>query len=269
MESLDNAFISLDTPISPDSPPALSPSLPPTLDDDVVLAPLANLCVPTFTPNTDFDFDLYSLCVHSLSSASSSHFAFPTISFMTSALASMMSLYNALLDSGCMHHIIRDHALFSNYVSSSISVGTANCGSLEALGTGGYPYHDHHVVFTLRSCLYAPAAPINLLSVDALVKHGMSCLFSPGGFSLPMIILYYLGLNLLLLLQITCHFCSWNFLLLFLLFLQLLSWLMLSLLLLLFLCLLSWNLPSLVLNLILCSGIGALVILVWKLLRLH
>ena len=167
MESLDNAFISLDTPISPDSPPALSPSLPPTLDDDVVLAPLANLCVPTFTPNTDFDFDLYSLCVHSLSSASSSHFAFPTISFMTSALASMMSLYNALLDSGCMHHIIRDHALFSNYVSSSISVGTANCGSLEALGTGGYPYHTA----TLSSHCAAASMLLRHQSTSSLWMH--------------------------------------------------------------------------------------------------
>ena len=131
MESLDNAFISLDTPIAPDSPPVLSPSLPPTLDDDVVLAPLANLCVPTFTPNTNFDFDLYSLHVCFLSSGSSSHFTFPTIDFTTSALASMMSLYNALLNSGCTHHIIRDLVLFSNYVSSSISMGMANCGSLE------------------------------------------------------------------------------------------------------------------------------------------
>ena len=114
----------------------LSPSLPPTLDDDVVLTPLANLCVPTFMPNTNFDFDLYSLRVHFPSSGSSSHFAFPTIDFTTSALASMMSLYNALLDSSCMHHIICDRALFSNYVSSSISVGTVNCGSLESLGLG-------------------------------------------------------------------------------------------------------------------------------------
>ena len=44
-----------------------------------------------------------------------------------------------------------------------------------------YPYGNRQVVFTLRGCLLAPSAPINLLSVGALVKRGMSCLFSPGG----------------------------------------------------------------------------------------
>ena len=183
VESLDNAFFSLDNPIPPDPPPPTSPlSLPLTLDDDVVLAPLANLCVPTFPPNSDFDFDLYSLRVPS---PSKFPLAFSSVDFTTSALASMVSLYNALLDSGCTHHIIRDRSLFSSYLSSPISVGTANCGSLEALGTGDvsfkYPYRDRHVVFTLRGCLYAPAAPINLLSVGALVERGLSCLFSPGG----------------------------------------------------------------------------------------
>jgi hypothetical protein len=60
-----------------------------------------------------------------------------------------------------------------------------NCGSLEALGTDNvrfkYPYRGWHVTFTLCGCLYAPAAPINLLSVGVLVKCGMSHLFSPGG----------------------------------------------------------------------------------------
>ena len=96
-----------------------------------------------------------------------------------------MSLFNALLDSGCTHHIIRDQDLFYNYVEKEISVGTANCGSLAALGTGDvdfrYLYGTRKVIFTLRGCLHAPSAPINLLSVGALVEHGMSCLFSPGG----------------------------------------------------------------------------------------
>ena len=106
VECLDNASLSLDVSILPDPPPsALSPSLPPTLDDDVILAPLANLCVPTFPPNTDFDFDLYHLRDRS---PLLSHFAFSSVDFSTSALASMVSLYNALLDSGCTHHIVRD-----------------------------------------------------------------------------------------------------------------------------------------------------------------
>ena len=113
VESLDNAFFSLDNPIPPDPPPPTSPlSLPLTLDDDVVLAPLANLCVPTFPPNSDFDFDLYSLRVPS---PSKFPLAFSSVDFTTSALASMVSLYNALLDSGCTHHIIRDRSLFSSY----------------------------------------------------------------------------------------------------------------------------------------------------------
>ena len=37
------------------------------------------------------------------------------------------------------------------------------------------------MIFTLWDCLYSPGAPINLLSVGALVEWGMSCLFSPGG----------------------------------------------------------------------------------------
>ena len=179
VESLDNASLIFDDTTTLDHlSPMLPPSLPPTLDDDVILAPLANLCVSTLPSNTDFEFSLYSLCA-------SRPFAFPAIDFSTTALVSMVSRYNALLDSGCTHHIVRDRALFSNYVSSTISVGTANCGSLEALGTGDvafrYPYRDRHVVFTLRGCLYAPTAPINLLSVGALVERGMSCLFSPGG----------------------------------------------------------------------------------------
>lgn len=185
LECLDNASLPLDSlTIIPSTSPVLSPSLPPTLDDDVILAPLANLCVSTTFPvNTDFDFDLYSLRARFPSP--DFPLAFASIDFTASALASMVSAYNALLDSGCTHHIVRDRALFSNFVSSSISVGTANCGSLAALGTGDvafqYPYHNRHVTFTLRGCLYAPTAPINLLSVGALVERGMSCLFSPGG----------------------------------------------------------------------------------------
>ena len=94
------------------------------------------------------------------------------------ALLSLVDSYNTLLDSGCAHHIIWDWALIINYTVQSISVGTANCGSLDALGSGDvefcYPFGDCFVVFTLCGCLYAPLAPINLLSVGALVEQGMS-----------------------------------------------------------------------------------------------
>jgi hypothetical protein len=103
----------------------------------------------------------------------------------TQSLLSMVNSFNALLDSGCTHHVVRDRALFRDYVEELISVGTANCGSLNALGCGDvefrYPFGDRNVIFTLRGCLYAPTAPINLLSVGVLVERGMSCLFLPGG----------------------------------------------------------------------------------------
>jgi hypothetical protein len=132
-------------------------------------------------PNPDLFEDLYIRCDHEFLP----RLAFASVDFSSAALVSLVSLYYAILDSGCTHHIIRDRALFRNYTARSISVGTANCGSLEALGTGDVafccPFGDRHVTFTLRACLYAPLAPINLLSVGALAEHGMSCLFSPDG----------------------------------------------------------------------------------------
>src|ERR1700678_167924 len=181
-ECLDNASCFSDS-LDAHCSPSTSPLLPPVLDDDIILPTIANLCVPTFSPNTDFVFDLYS--PRDPSFPFSLPRALPAVDFQNSALVSLVSLYNAILDSGCTHHIIRDRALFCNYTAWSISVGTANCGSLEALGTGDVafrcPFGDRHVTFTLRACLYAPLAPINLLSVGALAEHGMSCLFSPDG----------------------------------------------------------------------------------------
>ena len=55
---------------------------------------------------------------------------------------------------------------------------------MDVLGIGDVefrcPFRDRHVVFTMRGCLYAPEAPINLLSFSTLVECGMSCLFSSG-----------------------------------------------------------------------------------------
>ena len=97
----------------------------------------------------------------------------------------MANSFNALLDSGCTRHVVRDRALFHDFAEKSVSVGTATYGSLDALGSGDvefrYPFGDRNVIFTLRDCLYAPTAPVNLLSVGTLVERGMSCLFSPGG----------------------------------------------------------------------------------------
>jgi hypothetical protein len=183
-EYLENALLSPDQPISSDlSSPPSSPlsSAPLNLDGDILLPPIANLCVTSFPTNSDLRDDLYFPCDPKLCFP----LAYTSVNFQTTALLSMVNLFNALLDSGCTHHIIRDRAFFQNYVAKAISVGTANCGSLDALGSGDvefrYPFGERHVIFTLRGCLHAPAAPINLLSVGALVERGMSCLFSPGG----------------------------------------------------------------------------------------
>ena len=183
VESLEHAFSfsEHDVLILPSSSPS-SPTLLSTSDDsDLVLPPIANLCVTPFAINSDFHEDTYSLC----DVKSPPHNAFTSTSLQYIALLLLNNLYNALLDSGCMHHIVRDRSLFHNYSSRHISVGTANCCSLQALGTGGvefkYPFGNRHVVFTFCNCLYAPSAPINLLLVGALVERGFHCLFSPGG----------------------------------------------------------------------------------------
>ena len=182
VECLDNASsfsdtITLPTPVSQPS----SPSYPPVLDDEVVIPPIANLCVASPASNVDLLHDLY---IHRPIKFPS-YLAYTSVDFTCASMVSMVSIYNALLDSGCTHHIVRDRSLFLSYLEKPISVGTANCGSLKALGIGDvkfrYPFGDRHVIFTLHGCLHAPGAPINLLSVGALVERGMSCLFSPGG----------------------------------------------------------------------------------------
>ena len=181
-EYLENAFTIPDEAQPPDiiSSAPTSPVIPPFSDSDYFLPPIANLCVTSFPANDDRG-DLYIRC----DSKFPLHVAYTSTFLQPTALLSMAGSYNALLDSGCTHHIIRDRLLFRNYLPKSISVGTANCGSLDALGSGDvefrYPFGDRFIIFTLRGCLYAPTAPINLLSVGALVERGMSCLFSPGG----------------------------------------------------------------------------------------
>jgi hypothetical protein len=99
----------------------------------------------------------------------------------------MVHHFNSLLDSGCTRHVVRDRALFRDYAQMpvSLSVGTATCGPLDALGSGDvefhYPFGDRCIIFTLHGCLYAPTAPVNLLSVRVLMARGLSCLFSNGG----------------------------------------------------------------------------------------
>ena len=140
VECLENAFSSCDTVVPSTISPSTSPYSPPILDDNVVIPPIANLCVTSDIPNSDVRHDLYDHCLNKFPSP----LAFVTVDFQSAALVLMISLYNALLDSGCTHHIVQDHALFLTYLEKPVSVGTANCGSLEALGTGNvefrYPF---------------------------------------------------------------------------------------------------------------------------------
>ena len=182
---LENALLS-DSSLPSDSlSPSNSPLISPVVDDDIPLPPIANLCVTSFAPNSDlYNEDAYLRC----ESKFLSPFAFASgFDFGSAAFIALGNTYNAVLDSGCTHHIIRDRALFRNYGERALSVGTANCGSLEALGTGDvefrYTLGDRTVTFTLHGCLYAPSAPINLLSVGALAERGLCSLFSPGGFT--------------------------------------------------------------------------------------
>ena len=182
-ECLENALMSPEpTPLPPDPhSPCDSPILSPALDNEVFVPPIAHLSVAPVMSNFDVREDVYSRCEFKLLP----RLALATVDFNSAALLSLTSLYNALLDSGCTHHIVRERSLFRNYIPQPVSVGTANCGSLEAHGTGDvefrYIFGDRRVIFTLRGCLYAPSAPINLLSVGALAECGMSCTFSPGG----------------------------------------------------------------------------------------
>jgi hypothetical protein len=182
-DCLENAFSVPDEALPPDLPSSVpvSPVIPPLSDSDYFLPPIANLCVSTSPANFDNRFNLYIPCDLKFPSP----VAFTSTGLPPLALLSLAGSYNALLDSGCTHHIIRDRSLFRNYSSKSVSIGTANCGSLDALGSGDvefrYPFGNGSIIFTLRGCLFAPTAPINLLSVGALVERGMSCLFSPGG----------------------------------------------------------------------------------------
>ena len=181
-ECLENAYLLSEPSLPPDPYPASdSPVISPALDSDLFLPPIANLSVASFLPNTDFREEIYDRSDFEFSS----RMAMATIDFTTTAMLSLLTSYNALLDSGCTHHIVRDRTLFRSYTAQAVSVGTANCGSLEALGTGDvefrYPFGERHIIFTLKNCLYAPSAPINLISVGALAERGMSCLFSPGG----------------------------------------------------------------------------------------
>ncbi|KAF5382182.1 hypothetical protein D9615_004371 [Tricholomella constricta] len=122
-------------------------------------SPADDVSIPSLPPYTDFVYATDSVALFSLSSR-----------------------FNALLDSGCTVHIIRDRDLFWTYDSSqAVSVGTANCGVLPTLAKGEVRFKTvldgKEVVYRLRECLHAPDAPINLLSVGSMTELGTRLTF--------------------------------------------------------------------------------------------
>ena len=183
-EMMEDAFVSCDTPLLPDD----LPLIPGTLDADIVV-PSAHLSVASFVASNDsIKSDYYSSC-----DSPERPMAFVSTSFAdfeSTAFLSLGGRFNSALDSGCTDHIFRDRKYFQDYdVTKAVSIGTANSGSLEAHGGGtvsfSVPYCDKRgapatVVVTLRDCLYAPCAPINLISVGSLTEHGLKVVFNPG-----------------------------------------------------------------------------------------
>ena len=169
---------------SPDAPTLDSLPLD-TLDDHILVPHMANLSISStvLSQNDNLSRDLY---IMRDSTKSSPYVLTNSVEFDHTAYLSLGGRFNSCLDSGCTDHIITDRRLFQTYdTSGAVEIGTANCGSLSAKASGDVsfrvPYRDRFVTFTLRSCLHAPDAPINLLSVGALNERGMTVTFNTLG----------------------------------------------------------------------------------------
>ena len=171
--SLDEAYDMADVD-SPDIPLSPTPPLPP--DDISIVSPVSPILSPQ---NDNVRRDWYAMRDSpepNVFSASSE--------FDHKAFLSLRDRFNTCLDSGCTDHIIRDRQLFETYdTAGAVEVGTANCGSLSAKASGNVsfrlPYGNRFAIFTLRDCLHAPDAPINLISVGALNENGVTVTFNP------------------------------------------------------------------------------------------
>jgi len=168
---------------------------PPELADpgdtyvDELISPSAHLSVATsVAPNPDVHRDAYYL--HDRKESPMAFVSINIKDFESVAFISLGRCYNSALDSGCTDHIIRHRKFFQHFdASKAVSIGTANSGSLAALGGGDVSFRvpcvdrlgePQNVVFTLRGCLYAPDAPINLISIGALNENGLKVTFNPG-----------------------------------------------------------------------------------------
>src|SRR6202522_786677 len=169
----------LPLPVQVDSQVASSPS---TLDDIPIIPPTDPVPLSSVhDSNQNIQRYIYPMRDSSKLLALSSISKVDAISFL-----SLGGRFNSCLDSGCTDHIITDRKLFHTYdTSGAVNIGTANCGSLSAVASGDVtfrlPFEDRFVLFTLRHCLHAPEAPINLISVGALNEGQLTVAFVPGG----------------------------------------------------------------------------------------
>lgn len=100
----------------------------------------------------------------------------------TSTLSDSPFPFNSVLNSGCTNHIFCEWLLFWMYNTSiAMPVKTANCSFLQTFAHGTVCFHVNlgscTVAMVLKDCLHAPYAPINLLSVGALVEKGLDIPF--------------------------------------------------------------------------------------------
>jgi hypothetical protein len=182
LASLDDAFAMSDEEVQAQDNTIINPD-PPALDD-ISIIPRTDLLSTTsssvFDHNQNIERDLYPMCDSQSLVCTGVTKAEPT------AFLSLGGRFNSCLDSGCTDHIITDRKLFHTYdTSGAVDIGTANCGSLSAVASGDVvfrvPFGDRFVLFTLRRCLHAPDAPINLLSVGALNEGRLTVTFVPEG----------------------------------------------------------------------------------------
>ena len=168
-EYLENAFTIPDEAQPPDiiSSTPTSPIIPPLSDSDYFLPPIANLCVTSFPTNSDDRGDLYIQCDPKFPF----HVAFTSTILQPTALLSMAGSYNALLDSGCTHHIIRDRSLFHDYCQSLFPLGLPTVALLMHWGAVMWNSVTLSVIDLLFSLFAIVSTLLRHLSTCCLLVH--------------------------------------------------------------------------------------------------
>lgn len=97
--------------------------------------------------------------------------------------AFILLCFNAILDSGCITHIIWDCQYFWFYNPSlAVLVGIVNCGTLNTLARDECHFWAHvdrkSVTLILSDCLHTSDLPINLLSVGSVMEQGIDVHFT-------------------------------------------------------------------------------------------